>query len=748
MSIVFHEKTGIFHLSNRYLSYLVSVMPSGHLGQLCFGAALTDREDFSHLCERGHRDMAPVLFDGDTTFSLEHLKQEYPSFGKGDMRYPAFEIRQEIGSTVSDFRYAGYQIRKGKKPLPELPAVYTEEESEAETLEIVLRDETMDAELLLSYSISRDFPVIARSVSFHNTGSQALILTRAMSLSLDLPDANYEMLQLTGASLRERYPQRNRLREGVQSIHSMRGHSSHQFNPFLALLRPETTERTGEVIGISLVYSGNFLGQVEVDTMDTARVMIGIHPQNFAWPLQEGESFQTPEAVMVYTKNGLNGMSHVFHTLYRTRLARGIWRDKERPILINNWEATYMTFNEEKILSIAKKAKELGIEMMVLDDGWFGHRDDDTTSLGDWYPNLEKLPSGIRGLSEKITEMGMLFGLWIEPEMVSRDSDLFRAHPDWVLGNVQGHLCQGRHQYVLDFSREEVVEYIGDQIEKLLKDSKISYVKWDMNRSISDLFSNGRSAADQGCVYHRQILGIYRLYERLTGRYPQILFESCASGGGRFDPGMLYYAPQAWTSDDTDACERVKIQYGSSYVYPLSSISSHVSAVPNHQTFRSVPLETRAAVACFGAFGYELDLNLLSKEEQEQVKKQVAFVKKYRSLIQNGTFYRLTSPFEGNKTDASWMVVSKDRSLAIFAYYRLWQPVNSGYNRIRLEGLDPEACYVISDRDYSCYGDELMEAGFLLSDYANGVRTSPVPQGDGQARIVLLRRSKKCDARF
>lgn len=742
MSIVFHEKTGIFHLSNQYFSCILSVMPRGHLGQLYFGAPLTDREDFTHLCERGHRDMAPVLFDGDTTFSLEHLKQEYPSFGKGDMRYPAFEIRQENGSTVSDFRYASFQISKGKKPLPGLPAVYTEEESEAETLEILLRDEGMEAEILLSYSVFRDVPALARSASFHNTGSQTLVLTRAMSLSLDLPDADYEMLQLSGASLRERYPGRTPLREGVQSIHSMRGHSSHQFNPFLALLRPETTERTGEVIGISLIYSGNFLGQVEVDTMGTARIMMGIHPQNFAWPLRKGEVFQTPEAVMVYTKNGLNSMSQAFHRLYRTRLARGIWREKERPILINNWEATYMTFDEEKILSIAKKAKELGIEMMVLDDGWFGHREDDTSSLGDWSVNLEKLPSGIKGLSEKIAEMGMLFGLWIEPEMVSRDSDLFREHPDWVLGDIKGHLCQGRHQFVLDFSKDEVVDYIGDQLEELLKDSKISFLKWDMNRSISDLFSNGADAAEQGCIYHRQILGIYRLYERLIRRYPQILFESCASGGGRFDPGMLYYAPQAWASDNTDACERIKIQYGSSYVYPLSSISSHVSAVPNHQTFRSVPLETRAAVAYFGTFGYELDLNLLSGEEQEQVKKQVAFVKKYRSLIQNGTFYRLKSPFEGSQTDAAWMVVSQDRSVAILAYFRIWQPSNQGYNRIHLEGLDPEACYEISDREYSCYGDELMEAGLILSDYANGVRTSPVPQGDGQSRIILLRRHK------
>ncbi len=740
MSIVFHEKNKIFHLYNQQISYLICIMPDGHIGQLYYGKRIADREDFSHLLERAHRDMAPCMFDGDTTFSLEHLKQEYPSFGKGDMRYPAFEIRQENGRSVSDFRYMGYVIYQGKNKLSGLPATYVEEEKEAESLNLKLWDERIGGEICLSYTIFRDYPVLTRSVSFYNVGKSKFWITKAMSMSLDLPDKEYEMFTLTGASLRERYPQRRELGYGVSSIHSMRGHSSHQFNPFFALLRPDTTEQHGEVIACSLVYSGNFLGQVEVDTMNTVRAMMGIHPQNFLWPLGPGESFQTPEAVIVYTRDGLNGMSHVFHQLYRKRLARGIWKEKNRPILVNNWEATYMKFNEEKILSIAGKAKELGIELMVLDDGWFGERNNDSTSLGDWYPNLTKLPSGIKGMSEKISDLGMRFGLWIEPEMVSPVSNLFQEHPDWVLGDPNGHLCQGRHQLVLDFSKDEVVDYIAGQIEKVIDGSKISYIKWDMNRSISDLFSNGNDAEYQGMVYHRQILGIYHLYERLISRYPEILFESCASGGGRFDPGMLYYAPQAWASDDTDACERIKIQYGSSYIYPLSSIGSHVSAVPNHQTFRMTPIQTRGAVAYFGAFGYELDLNLLSEEEQEIVKEQVAFVKTYQSLIHNGKFYRLESPF-GNQ-DAAWMVVSEDRTQAIVAYYRMQQPVNAGYKHLRLAGLEEEFVYQISDRDYTCCGDELMEIGMLLSDYANGVCTSPVPQGDAQARIFILNRVK------
>lgn len=741
MSIWINEKEGVFHLQNQQISYIMKVLRNGQLGQIYYGKRLQDCKEYDHLVELGHRDMAPCVFDGETSFSMEHLRQEYPGFGTGDMRYPAVEIRMVDGSRVTEFRYDHAEIQKGKPGLPGLPAVYTEAEEEAETLQIVLKDTVKKLKLTLSYTIFRDHPVIARSACLTNEGRAKVVLEKVMSASVDFPDSEYEMLTLAGASLRERHPQRQPLHPGIQDIHSLRGHSSHQFNPFLALLRPDAGEQRGEVYGFSLVYSGNFLGQVEVDTMGTTRAMMGIHPEGFAWPLAPEESFQSPEAILVYSDQGLNGMSQTFHTLYRTRLARGYWRDRERPILINNWEATYMDFQEEKILSIAKKAKELGIELFVLDDGWFGKRNDDTSSLGDWDVNLQKLPSGIAGLARKIKAMGMQFGLWFEPEMVSRNSDLFRLHPDWILGSPDRHICSGRHQYVLDFSKREVVNYIGDKMESILSSGPITYVKWDMNRSISDLYSRGREAGLQGTIYHRQILGIYRLYERLIQKFPKILFESCASGGGRFDPGMLYYAPQAWASDDTDASERVLIQYGSSYVYPLSSIGSHVSACPNHQTFRSLPLKMRADVAYFGTFGYELDLNTLSAEEQKQVKQQVHFMKKYRSLIQKGTFYRLKSPFGkpvNAVQDAAWMVVSEDRKKALLAYFRLHQPVNVGYQKVKLEGLEADLLYRINDRPYRAYGDELMQIGLDVSDWACGVRWSPQPQGEGVSRVILL----------
>lgn len=736
MGIAFHEATGEFHLYNREISYIIKCLPNGQAGQLYYGKRIRDREGMGHLLELAHRDMAPCTFDGDTTFSLEHIKQEYPAFGNGDLRYPAYELERENGSRISCFRYTGHRIYSGKPKLPDLPSVYVEQDKEACTLELYLEDEVIHVCLTLFYTIFEELPVIIRSTRFVSKGSERLWLNQAMSLSLDLPDSCYEMIDLTGAWCRERYVKHHQLHQGVQSIHSMRGHSSHQFNPFIGLKRPGTDELNGEVIGINLVYSGNFLAQVEVDTMDTTRALIGIHPAGFRWPLEKGDVFQTPEAVMVYSSCGLNGMSQVFHQLYRTRLARGYWRDRERPILINNWEATFMDFDEEKILGIARTAKELGIELFVLDDGWFGKRNDDTSSLGDWYPNMEKLPQGIHGLSQKIAELGMKFGLWFEPEMISKNSQLYQCHPDWMIGSTDRPVCAGRHQYVLDFSKDEVVTYIGDCMAELLADGTVSYVKWDMNRSISDLFSAGRDSKYQGTVYHRQILGVYKLYERLTSEFPEVLFESCASGGARFDPGILYYAPQGWVSDDTDGVERIKIQYGTSYVYPVSSMGSHVSAIPNHQTFRNVPLKTRAAVAYFGTFGYELDLNLLTEEEQEQVKMQVAFMKENRGLIQTGTFYRLRSPFEGN--DAAWMVVSPAKDRSVIGYYRILQPVNCGFQRLRLVGLDTDTEYQICDREYTCYGDELMNVGLILSDGASGVRTSMVEQGDYFSRVIVI----------
>lgn len=736
MGIQFIEHTKEFCLFNKDVHYIIKILKNGQLGQLYFGKRLHDRESYTHLLELGRRDMANCSFEGDSTFSLEHIKQEYPSYGSGDVRYPAYEILQKNGSRVSNFQYLNHRIYPGKPKLKELPATYVESDQEATTLEITLEDRLIQTEMILTYTIYEECPVITRNTRFKCELEDGIILTNAQSLCLDLPDSNYEMIDLTGAWGAERNIKVHPLHQGVQSIYSMRGHSSHQFNPFLALKRWNTDEQSGEAIGFSFVYSGNFLAQVEVDTCGVSRVLMGIHPNGFAWRLKKGESFQTPEAVMVYSDQGLNHMSQTFHKLFRSRLARGEWRDKERPILVNNWEATYMKFNEEKVLEIAKTAKKLGIEMFVLDDGWFGKRNDDTTSLGDWYPNKEKLPDGIVGLAKKITELGLKFGLWFELEMISKDSDLYRAHPDWMLGTPNRSICHSRNQYVLDFTKQEVVQYIGDVMENILDTAPVSYIKWDMNRGLSDIYSVGNEAEYQGEVSHRYILGVYQLYERLTSRFPQVLFESCASGGARFDPAMLYYAPQGWTSDDTDAIERLKIQYGTSMVYPLSCMGSHVSAVPNHQTMRNTSLDTRANVAYFGTFGYELDLNKLTAEEHEIIKTQVAFMKQYRSLIAGGEFYRLLSPFEG--TETAWMVVSPDRKKVLVGYYREKQPVNIGYRRLKLTGLGEDVQYRISDRETIYYGDELMQIGLIISDTPTGVYTPSILQGDYQSRLFIL----------
>ena len=736
MPIIFHKNTKEFHLYNNEISYIFCILRNGQPGQIYYGRKIKDRESFQHLIEYSMRDMAPCTYEGDRTFSMEYLKQEYPSYGHGDMREPAYEILQEDGSRITEFTFEDYVILKGKRKLEGLPAVYTESDEEAETLEIYLRDRVMNTKIILSYTIFENLPVIIRNTRFVHEGESSIVLERAMSLNLDLPDDRYEMVELTGAWARERYVKTAPLHEGIQAIYSMRGHSSHQFNPFFALKRPETTEDAGEAIGISLVYSGNFLGQTAVDTFGVARAMIGIHPEGFSWTLKKGETFQTPEAVLVYSGEGLGKMSRTFHRLYRKRLARGYWRDRVRPVVINNWEATFMDFTEDKILKFAETARKLGVEMMVLDDGWFGHRDDDTSSLGDWYPDPKKLPQGIRGLAEKIENMGMKFGLWIEPEMVNKDSRLYEEHPDWVIRVPYREACHGRNQFVLDFSKEEVVDYIGDRISRILQDAPVSYIKWDMNRSISEAFSQGRKAEEQGKLFHRHILGVYRLYERLTSEFPEVLFESCASGGARFDPGMLYYAPQCWTSDNTDAVERLRIQYGTSFVYPLSSMGCHVSEAPNQQTFRNTPLSTRAETAYFGCFGYEMDLDTLTEEEKEEVKEQIQYYKRIRKLIMEGTFYRLISPFEGD--EAAWMVVSEDKRHALAGYYRMRQPANAPLKRLTLKGLDPDVRYQIRETGLEAYGDELMRAGMAISDYASGIREKKERQGDYQSRLFEL----------
>lgn len=738
MSIIFHENTSIFHLYNEEISYIMMVLKNGHMGQLYFGKRIHDKEDFSYLCENYCRAMGSYIFEGEKSLSLEHTKLEYGVYGNTDYRQPAVEVLQNNGSRISDFKYQSFSIVPGKPKLSGLPATYTEDDGEAETLFITLKDSVTGLLLKLSYTIFAKGGVIARNAHLKNEGEESLHLTTAMSLCMDLPDYDYEWIQFSGAWSRERHEKVRKLEQGIQSVGSRRGHSSHEHNPFVILKRPAADEFQGEAMGFSLVYSGNFLAQAEVDTHGSTRMLMGIHPDGFDWKLEKGESFQTPEAVMVYTDKGLNHLSQTYHKLYQRRLARGYWRDKARPILINNWEATYFDFAEERIVEIAKKAKECGVELFVLDDGWFGQRSSDKAGLGDWVANRDRLPEGIEGLAERISSLGMKFGLWFEPEMVNKDSDLYRAHPDWILQTPERTNSHGRFQHVLDFSRKEVVDAIYEMMSKILGNAKISYVKWDMNRSITECFSAALPADRQGEVFHRYILGVYDLYERLTSRFPEILFESCASGGARFDPGILYYAPQGWTSDDTDAVERLKIQYGTSYCYPVSSMGSHVSVSPNHQLNRETPLYTRANVAYFGTFGYELDLNKLTEEEQKEVKEQIAFMKEYRDLFQFGTFYRLSSPFEKNIT--AWMSVSEDKKTAIVGWYRVLNPVNDSYTRLKLCGLLEDVEYTIEGQKGTFFGDELMNLGILTSDATSGEAQEGQFKGcDFDSRLYILK---------
>lgn len=736
-NIVFHQETKTFHLYNEQISYIMQIMKNGHLEQLYFGKRIHDRKGFPWLSERSMRPMASSIYEGDRVFSLEHIRQEYPVYGTTDYRHPALQIEMENGSRISDFQYTGHEISSGKPRLEGLPATYTESDEEAATLCITLSDPVANVRLELLYTIFSNEAAIARSSRLENTGQASVRLLTAMSLSLDLPDKDYIWLQLSGAWARERHVKERRLEQGITAIESLRGHSSHEHNPFVVLRRPETGEISGEAIGLSLIYSGNFRIQAEVDTHDVTRLTAGISPSEFNWKLEAGESFQTPEAVLVYSAEGLNGMSQTYHRLYGRRLARGCWRDRVRPILINNWEATYYDFTEDQLVEIAAKAKECGVELFVLDDGWFGSRNGEHSGLGDWYANPEKLPGGIRRLSELIEKLGMKFGLWFEPEMTNRDSDLYRLHSDWILQAPNRRVSHGRYQYVLDFSRKEVVDHIYNAMHKLLSEARISYIKWDMNRSITECYSAALPADRQGEVFHRYILGVYDLYERLTSEFPQVLFESCSSGGGRFDAGMLYYAPQGWASDCSDGIERLKIQYGTSFCYPISSIGAHVSAVPNHQVYRKTPLHTRGNVSFWGTSGYELNLNSLSEEEITAIKDQITFMKQYRMILQFGTFYRLKSPFAGNET--VWMCVSEDKKTAIVGWYRILNGVNLPYSRVRLCGLDPKLLYhnTLSGTDH--YGDELMNLGLITSDGMSGQPANEKEASmDFDSRIYVL----------
>jgi alpha-galactosidase len=742
MPVFINEYNKEFHLKSKGSSYIFKVLSNGHLGQLYYGKAIRHRDDFSYLLQLPNEPVgnASFVYEGDNIFTMEVIKQEYPSYGTTDYREPAIQVIQENGSRITDFKYKEYKLYKGKPKLKGLPATYVEDKSEASTLEIILYDGVIDAELRLIYSVFENYNAITRSVKITNKGKQKLNIDRIMGISIDLPDSDFEMLQLDGAWIRERHINTRALKPGIQAIDSKRGTcSSSQHNPFIALKRFETREDSGEVYGFSFVYSGNFLAQVEVDHYNTSRIQMGINPFDFNWLLEPGETFQSPEVVSVYSDRGLNGMSQTYHGIYRKRLARGPWRDRERPILINNWEATYFDFNEEKIVRLAEKAREVGIELFVLDDGWFEGRNDDTSSLGDWFVDRSKLANGLDGLAAKIRDLGMKFGIWFEPEMISENSKLYCKHPDWIVKVSNRKTSHGRNQYVLDFSRIEVREEIYSMIRKILLDTPISYVKWDMNRNMTEIGSLGLPENRQREVTHRYILGLYEILERLTAEFPDILFESCASGGNRFDPAMLYYMPQTWASDNTDAIERLKIQYGTSMVYPISSIGAHVSAVPNHQLRRTTPLKTRFAASIFGVLGYELDLNKLREVELDEIKEQIEFYRRYRELILNGKFYRLISPYTSNR--AAWMVVSEDGRESILGYYKILAEPNPSFERIKLKGLSEALSYRINGRDLVLNGDELMNVGLLLEPEYLGTAFTENTNfvGDFGSRIFIIK---------
>ena len=736
-----------FHLQNDSISYILKVLDNGDLGHLYFGKRLHHKDDFSNMLQIFEHQVpyTPEQIDGVSGFALDSLKQEFPSFGTGDYKEPAYVVLQKNGSRVTNFKFSKYEILDEKPSLNGLPHTYISEKNAVKTLKITLRDELLSSEIVLTYSIYRDFPIITRSSSITNNGDDDLTLERFLSFSMDINQKKYELLHLSGAWARERNIVTNTINQNKITIDSKRGASSSNNNPFIALKENGADEFKGEYIGVNLVYSGNFVAGVEKDHYNHIRLNMGINPFNFSWVLEKGESFTAPEVVMCYSDSGLNKMSQNYHKFYQNHLIRGEWQHKARPILINNWEATYFDFNEEKILQIAKKAKELGVELFVLDDGWFGSRNGDTAGLGDWWSNLDKLESGVEGLSKKVEELGLKFGLWFEPEMVNPDSDLYRTHPEWALSIQNRKPTLSRNQLTLDLGRDEVVEYLFEKISNILKNSKISYIKWDMNRNMTDVWSGVLEGKRQGEAAHRYILGVYKLMEKITTAFPEILFESCAGGGNRFDPGMLYYMPQIWTSDNTDAVERLKIQYGTSVVYPVSAMGAHVSAVPNHQTGRVTSINTRAHVAFFGAFGYELDLNEITPKEMEEVKKQIIFFKENRELLQFGTFYRIESPFEGEFQNISWAMVNKDQSEAILGVYRVLSIPNPGFDSAFAAGLNPDFKYSIENEDILgkvFYGDELMSSGIKFRKVGLDAHNPKSLENLGDFRSKLIKISK------
>lgn len=726
MSITYFEKERVFKLDTENTSYVIGIVDEeNYIGHVYYGKKLLSH-DVAYLMRTQEYPFVPSKNNRERCAFHDLFPFEYPTGGIGDYRESCFSVRTLGGHVASKLSYESYRIIEGKPELEGLPATFGDKDT-CTTLELTCKDDILGLKVVLLYTAFSDIDVITRSVKVINEGQETIYLTKVFSACLDMDNEDYDMITLHGSWARERHMQRKTLGYGIQNASSFRGESSHQDHPFLALVTKNTTQETGEVYAMNFVYSGNFKAQAEVSQFDRVRMSMGIHPENFCWKLEPTESFQAPEVVMVYSDKGLDGMTTSFHHLYKKHLIRGEYRDKKRPILINNWEATYFNFTTEKLLSIAKEASKLGIEMLVMDDGWFGKRNSDNCALGDWVVNEEKITGGLKYLVDEVNRLGMKFGIWFEPEMISPDSDLYREHPDWAIA-VPGRVAvESRQQYVLDLSRKEVVDYVYESVAKILRSANIEYVKWDMNRQLTDLGSYGLPADRQGELYHRYVLAVYELQGRLVKEFPYLLLENCSGGGARFDPGMLYFSPQIWCSDDADAIERLEIQEGTALIYPLSTMGAHVADCPNHTVGRVTPFETRGIVALAGTFGYELDVTKIPQEDRDMIPQQVEMYHKYNDLVRQGDYYRIASYSQNHKYDC-WIVVAEDKSEALVTFVQVLNRPNFKSRKIKLKGLDCNKMYRIEGEECIYYGDTLMNAGILVEN----------PWGDFKAKLIHL----------
>ena len=732
MGIHYFDENGnvrIFKLDTPHTTYMLGVADEDRFVLHLYYGRRLETHKVDDLWRINRYPFLPSRNERERCSFLDCTPFEYPNHGLGDYRDDAFSVINGDGYMATSLSYREHRIYRGKPAIPGLPATFGTED-ECETLELICEDKANGLEITLFYSIFNDTDAIARNVRFKNTGKYENIkLTKALSTCVELYGEEYDTMILHGSWARERMIERKPLGYGRFSVSSVRGESSHQEHPFIALLQKDANEDRGEVYGFNFVYSGNFIAQAERSQFDQVRVLMGINPTDFCWNLHSGEEFYTPEVINVFSSEGVGGMTRTFHELYRRHLIRSRYLHSKRPVLINNWEATYFEFDTDKLISIAKKASELGIEMLVMDDGWFGKRNDDNSSLGDWFVNEDKIKGGLKYLVDEVNRLGMKFGIWMEPEMISPDSDLYRAHPDWAIQIPGRKAPLSRNQYVLDLSRKEVVDYTFGQVERVLKSANIEYLKWDMNRQLTDIGSGFLDRESQGELFHRYCLGVYELQERLIREFPDLLLENCSGGGARFDPGMLYYSPQIWTSDDTDAVERLVIQQGTALIYPLSTMGAHVSDCPNHAVGRVTPFETRGYVALAGTFGYELDVTRIPEADRNMIPRQVAMYHRYNDLVREGDYYRIASYLENNDRDI-WAVVSKDRSEALVTIVQVLNHANRKPALIRLKGLDPAKTYSLRYFDIEkgeeeedgleLKGDALMYAGINMNGNYNG----------------------------